>query len=223
MRSDHADVAPELDQAMFDPVLAADLGRGIRGVLLHESAEVQLHPGPWQRDPRPFPSHLRPSHQRQQGLDLLHRRQPTRPKVPGAAKYARRDIEPTAALDMRLSRVVEQAGGFVVHPDALAGSGRGVDARREAVGLVARVALLQPIDRRARGGAPRVQDVLSLVYANGGLVWNLANLPLLTNEQIETRKIYNTEMYSQANTGHAFTSVLTDDERRALIEYLKTL
>jgi hypothetical protein len=30
-------------------------------------------------------------------------------------------------------------------------------------------------------------------------------------------------MYSQANTGHAFTSVLTDDERRALIEYLKTL
>jgi mono/diheme cytochrome c family protein len=49
------------------------------------------------------------------------------------------------------------------------------------------------------------------------------NLPILTTKQIEDRKIYNTNYYSQSNAGHEFTSVLTDQERRALIEYLKTL
>lgn len=70
---------------------------------------------------------------------------------------------------------------------------------------------------------PLAQVVLSALYANGGVLWNFANLPVLTNEQIEQRKIYNTHFYSQSNAGHEFTSVLTDIERRALIEYLKTL
>ena len=68
-----------------------------------------------------------------------------------------------------------------------------------------------------------VQDVLNPVYGNGGLIWNLANIPIKTNQQVEDRKVYNTRMYSQSNAGHEFTSVLTDQERRALIEYLKTL
>ena len=45
----------------------------------------------------------------------------------------------------------------------------------------------------------------------------------LSDQQIENRKVYNTHLYSQGNQGHAFTAVLTDAERRALIEYLKTL
>ena len=68
-----------------------------------------------------------------------------------------------------------------------------------------------------------IQDALGLAYANGGLVWNIANLPILDDQQIEDRKIYNTYSYSQSNAGHEFTSVLTDQERRAIIEYLKTL
>ena len=68
-----------------------------------------------------------------------------------------------------------------------------------------------------------LQDVLDIVYGNGGLIWNLANLPPKTDAQIEQRKIYNTYMYSQGNQGHEFTAVLTDQERKALIEYLKTL
>ena len=40
---------------------------------------------------------------------------------------------------------------------------------------------------------------------------------------MENRKIMNTHMYSHGNEGHEFTSVLTDEERYALIEYLKTL
>jgi hypothetical protein len=47
--------------------------------------------------------------------------------------------------------------------------------------------------------------------------------PTITNAQIEERKIYNAYMYGQGNGGHAFTSVLTDSERLAIIEYLKTL
>lgn len=68
-----------------------------------------------------------------------------------------------------------------------------------------------------------LQDVLNPVYGNGGLLWNLANLPVVGTTQIEQRKIYNTRMYSQGNRGHEFTAVLTDQERLAIMEYLKTL
>ncbi len=68
-----------------------------------------------------------------------------------------------------------------------------------------------------------LQDIFNAIYGNGGLIWNIANLPILTNQQVEDRKIYNTHMYSQSNSGHEFTSVLTDQERKAIIEYLKTL
>jgi hypothetical protein len=70
---------------------------------------------------------------------------------------------------------------------------------------------------------PVLQLILGQVYSNVILAWNLTSLPPLTNEQIENRKIYNTGMWSQGNGGHEFTSVLTDQERRAIIEYLKTL
>ncbi len=68
-----------------------------------------------------------------------------------------------------------------------------------------------------------IQDALALVWANGGLAWNLLNAPILSDQQLEDRKVYNTRMYSQSNRGHEFVSVLTDPERRALIEYMKTL
>lgn len=40
---------------------------------------------------------------------------------------------------------------------------------------------------------------------------------------VDDRTIFNTNAYSKGNQGHAWTKVLTDDERRALVEYLKTL
>ncbi len=40
---------------------------------------------------------------------------------------------------------------------------------------------------------------------------------------VNDRAIYNTSAYSKSNRGHEFTKVLSDAERRALIEYLKTL
>lgn len=73
---------------------------------------------------------------------------------------------------------------------------------------------------------PLVESWLGILFANGSLSWNILGTtlaPSLTNAQIEDRKIYNTRMYSQSNTGHEFTDVLTDKERVAIIEYLKTL
>ncbi|MDR3414543.1 MAG: hypothetical protein P4L83_00020, partial [Nevskia sp.] len=70
---------------------------------------------------------------------------------------------------------------------------------------------------------PLLQKLLSGVFNDVALLWNIVNLPILSNQQIEDRKIYNTHMFSQGNQGHQFTSVLTDAERKALIEYLKTL
>ena len=66
-------------------------------------------------------------------------------------------------------------------------------------------------------------DVLTGLYDNFILAWNVLFPPTITNAQIEQRKIYNTYMYGQGNAGHSFNSVLTDAERRAIIEYLKTL
>jgi endo-cleaving rubber dioxygenase len=71
-----------------------------------------------------------------------------------------------------------------------------------------------------------VQAVLHALYGNVLAAWNLGNLPVflqVTRQQVEDRKIYNTHLYSQGNQGHDFTGVLTDAERRAIIEYLKTL
>ena len=39
----------------------------------------------------------------------------------------------------------------------------------------------------------------------------------------ERRRIYDTNVSGQSNAGHTFGDVLTDDQRRAVIEYLKTL
>lgn len=59
----------------------------------------------------------------------------------------------------------------------------------------------------------------------GALSWLLVVKPPppITDAQIEARMIYNSHLYSQGNGGHKVTAVLTDEERWALIEYLKTL
>lgn len=64
---------------------------------------------------------------------------------------------------------------------------------------------------------------LSEFYGGLLLGWNITNPPTLTNSDIEARKIYNTNMFSQSNSGHVFSDVLTAQERKAVIEYLKTL
>ena len=63
-----------------------------------------------------------------------------------------------------------------------------------------------------------------LYQAGGGVLWPTWIVPLPVGEQgLEDRKIFNSNMYSKRNSGHAWTQVLTDQERLALLEYLKTL
>ena len=56
-------------------------------------------------------------------------------------------------------------------------------------------------------------------------IWILGFLskPYGTQSQIDRRKIYNTHDFSNSNSGHEFTRVLSDVETRAVVEYLKTL
>jgi len=66
-------------------------------------------------------------------------------------------------------------------------------------------------------------EILTGLYSNFMFAWNVLFPPTITNADIERRKIYNVHMYGQGNQGHEFTSVLSDAERKALIEYMKTL
>lgn len=83
---------------------------------------------------------------------------------------------------------------------------------------------------RPQGDDPEespIQGLFDLLHSELALSWNLSrdelNTMPLTDQQIENRKICNTNLYSQGNRGHAFTQVLNDTERRALIKYLETL
>ncbi|MBC7171825.1 MAG: hypothetical protein H5U40_05340 [Polyangiaceae bacterium] len=70
-----------------------------------------------------------------------------------------------------------------------------------------------------------LDSLLDFAQDNLILVWNLLYAPMDVSDVdvVEKRKTYNTRMYGQGNGGHAFSDVLTDDERRAIIEYMKTL
>lgn len=68
-----------------------------------------------------------------------------------------------------------------------------------------------------------------IVFANiANLVGNYNSLayqspPPITQKQIRSRMIFNSYLYGLGNGGHDFTQSLTDTERWAIIEYLKTL
>ncbi|HYC57498.1 MAG TPA: hypothetical protein VEL28_21380 [Candidatus Binatia bacterium] len=70
---------------------------------------------------------------------------------------------------------------------------------------------------------PLAEQILTEFYSGVLLGWNLVSVPPLTDVHMEDRKIFNTRMFAQDNGGHEFNSVLTDQERLAIIEYLKTL
>ena len=59
---------------------------------------------------------------------------------------------------------------------------------------------------------------------DGGAIWLTWIVPPPVGDQgLEDRMVFNTNLYSKKNRGHEFTKVLTDAERLALVEYLKTL
>ena len=57
----------------------------------------------------------------------------------------------------------------------------------------------------------------------GWKVTELAAPPAADAPPIERRKVYDTTQSGRSNAGHTYGDELTDAERRAVIEYLKTL
>lgn len=48
-------------------------------------------------------------------------------------------------------------------------------------------------------------------------------MPAVGRDAVEARKVFNSYQFAKSNAGHDFTRVLTDRERLAILEYLKTL
>ncbi|HSW13436.1 MAG TPA: hypothetical protein VLI06_11395 [Solimonas sp.] len=74
-------------------------------------------------------------------------------------------------------------------------------------------------------GPTPLQQMENAFAAGSGLSYNFTTAPsmFMSQAQVEKRKIYNTWDYARSNRGHEFTQALSDPERRAIIEYLKTL
>ncbi|MFT5576819.1 MAG: hypothetical protein ACI89D_002348 [Bermanella sp.] len=67
------------------------------------------------------------------------------------------------------------------------------------------------------------QAVVSHFYDSALLTWSVSNPPVLSNDDVEKRKVYSTSMHSQSNAGHSFSDGLSEPECKAIIEYLETL
>jgi hypothetical protein len=61
-------------------------------------------------------------------------------------------------------------------------------------------------------------------FLNGAVSWTgLVNIPDPVPGSVDKRLVYDTRILGNGNGGHTFTDALTEQERKALIEYLKTL
>jgi hypothetical protein len=64
-----------------------------------------------------------------------------------------------------------------------------------------------------------VQNALNSAVSWTGLV----SIPDPTPGSVDKRLVYDTRTLGNGNGGHEFTDVLTPEQRKAIIEYLKTL
>ena len=61
-------------------------------------------------------------------------------------------------------------------------------------------------------------------FLNSTLSWaGLVTIPDPGPNSIDKRLVYDSRILGNSNSGHEFTDALTDSERKAIIEYLKTL
>jgi mono/diheme cytochrome c family protein len=81
------------------------------------------------------------------------------------------------------------------------------------------------LNSKARPAVWKRVDLDSSHYDEDALGWPWEALPYAQADAPDDQKkfIYDTSYWSQTNTGHTFGDALTDGERRAVIEYLKTL
>lgn len=81
------------------------------------------------------------------------------------------------------------------------------------------IASCNPLDEQGPSAIQMVQNFL-----NGTVAWaGLLSIPDPVPGSIDKRLVYDTRILGNGNGGHTFTDVLTDTERKAVIEYLKPL
>jgi hypothetical protein len=70
---------------------------------------------------------------------------------------------------------------------------------------------------------PSVPELIQSLLDNT-LNWAaLLSPPGITQDQLATRLVYDTRRLGNGNGGHAFADALSDAQRKAIVEYLKTL
>ena len=81
------------------------------------------------------------------------------------------------------------------------------------------------LNSRARPSVWKRVDLDDTHYDEDALGWPWEAVPYSQADApaAEKKLIYDTSYWSQSNTGHTFGDHLTDTQRRAVIEYLKTL
>src|SRR5512135_1007606 len=139
MRSDDGKITAEIDDAVHDADVAADLRGAVCGVFLDDTAEVQAHARRAEPQVRSLPVDAVPAATCARALDRRCARHAARLQVPQPGQRAGGDVEAAAALRVQRRREVEQVGGFIVHYYTFAGVGAVADLRDQAVAAIMRI------------------------------------------------------------------------------------
>ena len=90
----------------------------------------------------------------------------------------------------------------------------------DRIQMIGRFDLWSYADVKSRAAMELAEELLARYGAKAGR----GLIPLAEKiEALERRKVYDTTQPGRGNGGHTFGDDLTEDERRAVIEYLKTL
>jgi hypothetical protein len=155
--TDHREIAAEIDEPRPDARLAAERGDAVRGVLLHEAAEVELHPLDRQHEARPLPDQLRPADERTRRFERRGIRELVRAEIPDPAQHAGSRIEAPTALAMGRRREVEQRCRLLVDLEAARIARAPRDLGGETVLAVAGVLDLEARDLARRASRDRLE------------------------------------------------------------------
>src|SRR5438477_3073918 len=160
LRPEDREVAGEIDERALDSRLREHERRAIDGVLLAETAEVELHAR--ERQPHAVLTQLDalPTDETKQRRELRVRRHVPLVEAPRAAKHAGGRVESPVALPEAFAGECEELARLRVDRDPRAAGG-GVDARDGAVRTIARELRLDARDlvdraRRRLAREPRV-------------------------------------------------------------------
>ncbi len=114
MRSDHAQIATEIDESRLDIHFHRQSDEGVGDVFLDHAAQVELHSRA-QAQRLAIPRDALPAHEVAITIEFSRVRERAHSLVPDVPIDARRDIEQSAVRFEADGRVVQKRGGFAVN------------------------------------------------------------------------------------------------------------